>query len=444
MADFSEIFKQSGSHCKFSPDGEHLAIVLDHRLFVRNTETLQIVALFKCLDSIQDIGWSSDSVYIFCTSFRLGNIQVFSLTDETWTAQMDEGLAGCVAVRWTPDARHLLSFSDFQLRITVWSLCTKDAVYIQYPKFSDRGYCFRSDGKYFALIERSENKDYISIYECCDWTLLKRWPVASSDVDGIAWSPDGRFLAAWEPNIEYCVYIYYPDGRLVHKYSAYDSGLGVKSVKWSPSGQFLAIGSYDQTCRLLNNYTWNPLAELSHPANLKFRDIVVYKETSVSEDCELAASAAWTPLDFAQPKFLYKTMSPPVTISQTKIDPDKPFPKMGVGITEFSCAGHFLATRNDNMPSTLWIWDMTTLHQIALIQQTSPIRSVKWNPRHSDRLAFCCGTGLIYLWQSDLGCESIEIPAVSFQVTSFEWNPDGQSLVLMDKDKFCIAFTIDD
>ncbi|KAJ1336681.1 hypothetical protein BSLG_007000 [Batrachochytrium salamandrivorans] len=430
MADFSEIFKQSGSHCSFSPDGDHLAVVLDHRLFVRHTETLQIVALFKCLDSIQAIGWSADSTLIYCASFRLGSIQVFSLTDDAWTAQIDEGLGGCVAVRWAPDGRHLLSFSDFSLRITVWSLCTKDAIYLQYPKFSDRGFSFRSDGKYFALTERIDCKDYISIYECCDWTMLKRWNTATNDLDGIAWSPDGRFIVAWEPNIEYTIYIYYPDGRLVHKYSAYDSGLGVKSVRWSPSGQFLAVGSYDQKCRLLNHYTWKPLVELEHPSHLQFRDITVHKEINVSEDKDLVV-ATWTPLDLAQPKLLYKVMQPPVTISQIKVDPDKPSPRMGVGIVEFSCSGHFLATRND-------------LHQVALIQQLTPIRSIKWNPRNPDRLAFCCGTGFIYVWQSDMGCESIEIPAVNFQVMSFEWNPDGRSVVLMDKDKFCIAFTIDE
>eukprot|EP00842_Homolaphlyctis_polyrhiza_P006033 jgi/Hompol1/6430/HPOL_002895-RA len=393
MADFSEIFKQSGSLCRFSPNGEHFAVVLEHRLFVRNTETLQIVALFKCLDSIQDIGWSPDSCYLFCVSFRLATIQLFSIQDESWTAQIDEGLAGCVAVRWTPDGRHLMSFSDFQLRITIWSLCTKEAFYLQYPKFSDRGFCFRSDGKYFLLAERVEGKDHISIFECKTWTMLKRWPVATNDLDGVLWSPDGRFIAVWEPSIEYDILIYHPDGRLASKYSAYDTGLGIKTVRWSPSGQFLAVGSFDQKCRLLNHYTWKPLIEFTHPSQLTFKDIV--------------SRTALFRLDVAR----YKNFQPPVTISQVKSDPDKANPRMGVGIAEFSCNGRFFATRNDNMPTTLWIWDLSDLHQKALIQQIAPIRSIKWNPRNPDRLAFCSGTGFIYLWQSGLGCESIEIPA---------------------------------
>ena len=62
------------------------------------------------------------------------------------------------------------------------------------------------------------------------------------------------------------------------RYSAYDYGLGIKSVKWSPTGQFLMIGSYDQKIRLLNQYTWNTSIDISHPEKLTATDIAVYKE----------------------------------------------------------------------------------------------------------------------------------------------------------------------
>jgi WD40 repeat protein len=62
--------------------------------------------------------------------------------------------------------------------------------------------------------------------------------------------------------------------RLVATYHAYDDQLGIKKVQWSPSGQFLALGSYDQKCRLLNYYTWKPLIEFNHPKQLTPSDIV--------------------------------------------------------------------------------------------------------------------------------------------------------------------------
>lgn len=125
-------------------------------------------------------------------------------------------------------------------------MCTKDAKYIQYPKYTDRAFCFRSDGKYFCLAERMESKEYLSIFECSDWTLSKRFPVETNDLTDLCWSPDGRFIAVWESFLDYKVFLYRPDGRIAGSYSAYDNGLGIKRVTWSPSGQFLAVGSFDE------------------------------------------------------------------------------------------------------------------------------------------------------------------------------------------------------
>ncbi|KAJ3322604.1 WD repeat-containing protein wrap73 [Blyttiomyces sp. JEL0837] len=244
--DFTELYKQTSFLCTFSPDAQYVATAVEHRVVVRDAETLQIVQLFTCLDNVQALQWSPNAELILCGSFKKAAIQVFSLRDPEWTASIDEGAAGLSNILWSPDCRHILSFSDFQLRITVWSLVTKEAAYIQYPKFSNKGFCFRRDGRYFALSERKSGKDTISIYDCDDWTIMKHFPVETSDLDDISWSPDGRFLAVWDSFLEYKVIIYHPDGRKVASYSAYDSGLGIKCVTWSPSAQFLAIGSFDE------------------------------------------------------------------------------------------------------------------------------------------------------------------------------------------------------
>lgn len=47
-----------------------------------------------------------------------------------------EGLDG---VRWAPDGRHILTWANFQLRITVWSLVSQHTCYIKLPKYSVRG-----------------------------------------------------------------------------------------------------------------------------------------------------------------------------------------------------------------------------------------------------------------------------------------------------------------
>ncbi|KAI9094894.1 hypothetical protein DFS34DRAFT_627591 [Phlyctochytrium arcticum] len=442
--DFTELYKQSSGLCTFSPDGRYLATSVAHRLVIRDADSLQILHLYAATETIDHVSWSPSSELVLCASFKLGLIQIWNVQDEHWTAKIEEGVAGLVSVRWAPDSRHVLAFSDFQLRITVWSLITKEATYLQFPKYTDRGFAFRSDGRYFALAERTESKDFVSIYDCEDWTLLKRFMLDTTDMEDLAWSPDGRFVAVWETSLKYGIYIYYADGRRVSSYSAYESGLGIKSVTWSPSSQFLAIGSFDQKVRFLNHYTWRPLIEFSHPKELTAPDIAVFKEINPAKDPSMAGISSWSQV--ALPKMRYSFLHPPMTLPQVRADPDKPNPRVGVSSALFSADGALMLTQNDNMPTCLWIWDMTELCQVALIHQSSPIRSVTWNPVIPGLLAFCTGNGFIYIWRGGEvnGCELVEVPAVQFTVTDVKWNPNGRGLVLLDKDKFCVGFPVDE
>ncbi|KAI8907719.1 hypothetical protein DFJ77DRAFT_475069 [Powellomyces hirtus] len=443
--DFTELYKQSSNLCRFSPNGLYLATAVQFRVVIRDAETLQIIHLFTCTDTVQLVEWSPDSELICCASFKLGQIQVWSLKKEDWTAKIEEGVAGCVGVKWTPDSRHLLSFSDYELRITIWSLVTKEACYIQYPKYVDRGHCFRKDGRYFALAERNDCKDYISVYDCEDWSLLKRFPLETTDLTDIAWSPDGRYIAAWESIVDYKIYIYHPDGRLAASYSAYDTGLGIKTVTWSPSSQFIAVGSYDEKIRLLNHYTWRPIVEYPHTKDVFGSETTIFREIDVSAG--EVPSAPWSQQS-SQQRIKYEIIHAPHTIPRIRPDPDKPNPKLGIGILAFNADGQFLMSRNDCQPTTIWIH---TLHPPSaaplVIEHQSPVKQAKWNPVIPNRLALCCGNGVVYLCEVGVGgcaCEAIEIPAVNFQVQSFTWNPDGKSIALMDKDKFCLAFPVDE
>lgn len=54
--------------------------------------------------------------------------------------------------RWAPSSRHILTVSDFRLRMTMWSLTDKTVQYIPLPKFADKGIDFSFDGKHMALV----------------------------------------------------------------------------------------------------------------------------------------------------------------------------------------------------------------------------------------------------------------------------------------------------
>ncbi|KAF9171424.1 WD repeat-containing protein wrap73 [Mortierella sp. AD010] len=347
---------------------------------------------------------------------------------------------------------------------------------------SQYAYSLRGDLQYIAIVERKECKDYISIYATEDYwsrpplhTFGVNAPEGEGvtaaagikDVDGIVWSPNGRYLLVWEnPILELKIAVYFMDGRCVGSYSvapdidgslsSYHTsqgpgssnttgggGMGVKSVCWHPGSKLVALGGYDQKIRLLNHLTWKPILEFHHSAYIKYGpSTVLWRESEstvpVSGSIRVQGSIEYTIAD------------QPAWIPTIRIDTHKPNAKIGVGWCDFNCDGTLLASRNDNMPNALWIWSMSELKPIVIIQQQSPIRVCRWDPGSPSRIVWCCsGSSSVYSWRASsavLGgiVEAIEVPAEGFEVSSLKWCPNGKGLLLLDKDMFCIGFPVEE
>ena len=166
-------------------------------------------------------------------------------------------------------------FAEYKLRVTVWSLLdpSNQTKYVRFPKASEKGWCFRADGKYWCYTERLEGKDHLSIVDTRSWTLVKQFPIPTTDVADIAWSSDGNHILAWDDPIYWKFVVCTPDGRVLATYTpslnietmpaiindesidptqdekvyAQQGGLGIRTCTWHPSGQLAAIGGYDQT-----------------------------------------------------------------------------------------------------------------------------------------------------------------------------------------------------
>lgn len=115
----------------------------------------------------------------FLSTIRTGSVKSTKVQAPTYSHQviyiLISGAYGLTKVIFAPDSRHLLAFSDFQLRISIYSLLDSSAPprYLQFPKYSDRAFGYRSDGLYFGMAERIEGKEYITILDCADWEMLK-------------------------------------------------------------------------------------------------------------------------------------------------------------------------------------------------------------------------------------------------------------------------------
>ncbi|XP_045860971.1 WD repeat-containing protein WRAP73 isoform X2 [Meles meles] len=439
---FSEVFKLSSLLCKFSPDGKYLASCVQYRLVIRDANTLQVLQLYTCLDQIQHVAWSADSLFVLCAMYKRGLVQVWSLEQPEWHCRIDEGSAGLVASCWSPDGRHILNTTEFHLRITVWSLCTKSVSYIKYPKACQQGLSFTRDGRYLALAERRDCKDHVSVFVCSDWQLLRHFDTETQDLAGIEWAPNGCVLAVWDTCLQYKVLLYSLDGRLLSAYCAYEWSLGVKSVAWSPSSQFLAVGSYDGKVRT-EQRTRDAEGQAQAGPHAHVLPQVVYKEAEKNPRLALGRLAFPPPRAAAggasSTESKYEIASAPVSLQTLKPIADRANPKVGIGALAFSPDNYFLATRNDSAPNAVWIWDIQKLKLFVVLEQLSPVRSFQWDPQQP-RLAICTGGSKVYLW-SPAGCVSVQVPGEGdFQVLSLCWHFSGDSLALLSKDHFCLCF----
>ncbi|CBN78434.1 conserved unknown protein [Ectocarpus siliculosus] len=342
-AHFSSMYDQSSGLVQWSPDGRYVAMAVGKRLMVRDAmDGFEIVqgGLRPCLDKIEALEWASDSDLLLCAMYKRSLVEVMSVARPDWQCRIREGLAGMVKALWAPDARHVVTFSDFSLHMSVWSLSTRQLHTVRQPKAAPGCIAFSPDALIMAVATRRDCRDHLKLYDTRSWESLGEFTAETVDLTHVDFSPDGFTLCLQDTSLDYRVMFYSLAGKLVGRLEAYSHALGVKSMAWSPDGTLLSVGSYDQCARLVSPVTWKAVAVLRH----------VHPKT---QDVDITYAPALTgPIPSERP------------------DPSKPHPRLGVGqIMSWSVDGRYLATRNDNMASALWVWDTEDLSLSSVVVQ---------------------------------------------------------------------------
>ncbi|UJR30304.1 hypothetical protein I4U23_017841 [Adineta vaga] len=469
LMNFSELFKVTSRQSSFSPDGEYLACVNQYRLIIRSSTTLEIINLFACIDTIETIEWSYDSRLVLAGLIKRNAVQVFSLDNPEWKCKIDEGSAGLCNVHWAPDSRHILTTAQFHLRITVWSLASKNVSYIKYPKkLSPKSYVFSLLKPYMALVERrNDSTDHISIFDySANWSMIAHFqPNELEDLQGIEWSPIADVLCLWENSYEYKIVFYTLDGQLLNIYKAENDrlSLGVRCARWSPTGQVIAVGDYEERITIFSYLTYKKIqSSYEHPQKLSSgKGYTILKEEEYNLDGQEKhdqsqrkpySSAAYSSAAVLQPEpknsieSKYIIYNGTLQIAPIKPDLDRANPRLGVSSIEYSCSGRYLSTINDTMPNLLFIFDFKpTFHLAFVLIQTQPIRCVKWEPKR-DHLALCTHNNRIYIW-SPQGASCINLPdeSTKHNIDEIKWNNVASSptVALIGQDSMCIDMDTD-
>ena len=427
----SETFKLTKGQCYFSPNGRYIANSSQFRLVVREFETLQIVSVLTCIDSIDKIVWAPNSKTILSSCFKRGVSQIWTVQSSSCACKLEEGSSGLVDAVWCPDSKQLLTWSEFGVRINVWSLNHKTVSYIQNPKLNSAGCIFY---KTFAVIcERKGREDYINIFKYSDWTLMCNFKVNTDDLDSCNVVNDAILVCDTHLAPQYFVYDF--KGSCLTKVLLYQNKLGVKCLSISLSEQFAALGCYDGTCKLLNSVTWSVLKEWKHSLDALSKNTIIYEE-----QCSESGS-----------RFVIKESTESLELPYVKANHDDPYLLVGIGLAVFSTSGRYLATRCDAVPSVVWVWDMQDLSLISLVIHSSPVVTLCWDPLSpgdtDEVLAMCCNADHIYIWSCSgmlavkvPNCETLSGAGELGPIRNISWSGKGNCLILKGDYHFCLCY----
>ena len=189
-------------------------------------------------------------------------IYVFDIKDPEWSAKIERAalhLGKLANVAFGHTANDILVFSDFGIKLTIWSLITSRGVEIRDPKYLTRCYSLRPHTGHMALLIRPATQDILMLLNPADHSLAKSVDLPTVDAQAVVWSTHGRWLAIRDAaSIGYKTLIYTADGNLYKTYVQHESGddvaLGIKSFEWNPAG-LLAIGDYNSNVTILGKDT---------------------------------------------------------------------------------------------------------------------------------------------------------------------------------------------
>lgn len=148
-------------------------------------------------------------------------------------------------------------FSDFGVKMTIWSLTDRKGIEIRDPKYGVACYAFRKQSGHMALLTRGCAQDVLLILRPRSHTVLRRVELATFDAQEILWSDDGNWIAVRDSaSSGHKILVYTADGHLYKTWcgeSTLEIGQGVKTMQFVPGTGNLLIGDYNDKITILRN-----------------------------------------------------------------------------------------------------------------------------------------------------------------------------------------------
>ena len=426
MITFSNKRKYSGI-IAFSPDSNFFAISKGIELVIYDNKSLKPFQNFTFCDFIEDIQWSKNSKLILVGLYKRARCEIRNLENKKWFCSIDEGIQGMKYSLFSPDSLHVLSICEYNIKLSIRSLVDKSLLYINYPKFSRKGLSFSTKGNFMALAERKEAKDIIGIYYVNKWSCIKKFEPQTEDLQDVKWSYDNSALLIPDSITTCRLFIYSPVGDLIINLELYQFKLGIKNIEISPNGHYICLGLYDQTLRIFNNISYTCVTIFDHDKDiLNDLNANYYKEQLINKEGETK----------------YVQLKPPIDIKNENTYKkgnnlfNERNPKFGVSKMAFSDDNFFLATKNDNMPNILFIWDLNQMNLLTVLIQLNEICYFQW-AKNLNILFISTNNNKLYYFTLD-SCNILQL-AQDFQNKSLVFSPNGNKMMAKDVNNFIMV-----
>ncbi|KXH29128.1 WD40 domain-containing protein [Colletotrichum simmondsii] len=454
---FSRIFKSS-PHCASSPDGNLIATLSPTSVGVRSVETLETIHSVKLPSNVGTayaLRWSPSSRRILaCFSDQ---VLIYSASGP--------GYRGVIRNPATPNLKptfvqfgasdtEIFMCSSYGLKFSIFDLATSRTIEISNPKFhqasvASRGFALRPGSGHLAILTRVAGKDIASVHHPKTRQVLRSWQPDTVDAQGLAWTPDGRWLLMWESAAQgHKILFYTPDGHLFKTWSGpspwaieekhYELGAGVKHCQVSPDGARIAVCDHTRSVCVLETKSAAESMRLEHPATITPRDTVqIWQE-------EVATTQSGSQHSFSRAT---QSVSAPGRASNGTVD-TKPARTLSV----FDASSSLLATTLEDWPSTVWVWDLASSELRAVLIFHSQILAFSWHPKQREVLMVTCEgenyAGLVFVWDplSD-GPKTVhfrgQLPDAKVlgkpQASWLDWTGDSAVLLLGDSKHHLMA-----
>ncbi|KAG6008587.1 hypothetical protein E4U21_004227 [Claviceps maximensis] len=391
---------KSSAHCKPSPDGLLVAVSGTSCISVRSTKTLQTVHVVKLAPEltghIDTLIWSPSSTKILISA--ADQIQVSSACDPSFRAVIrnpSAPLGGISLVRFGATDWEVVTCAPFGLKLSVFDLVSSRAVEINNPKFfqpasASRGFSIRPATGHLVVLTRVGGKDIISVHHPSTRQITKSWHPDTSDAQGIQWTPDGQWIILWEtPTQGRKLLIYSADGHHYRTLVASnlmlnssdviesDMQLGIKTCQLSSDSKLCAIGEHSRGVVVLQTQIWRSMMRLWHPS------VITPSETLQVWQEQIQIGHENNTRTFVRAE---KPTSPQGLVDSTTTPSDA---RSGCSLVSFDASSTLLATRLDDSPFTIWIWDLTAGELRAALMFHSAVAFV-WHPNAREVLLISC------------------------------------------------------